>query len=148
MKSGACLAIWNGTEANISCLQGGAMHEDDSLSGSSLTSRIALNYLITRVMACALSTPKHSLAGYAGKQCRLGLSMENLSPNLNGKTSAYYFATAQGPGDLQQEIMRSREIGYNGQFDFGFTDRHQAVQRRNSSDDRRAPGYQGVQPEQ
>lgn len=101
-------------------LQGGAMHEDDSLSGSSLTSRIALNYLIT---------PRHGLRFVYSEAIRSpdmqennvdwAYRMENLSPNLNGKTSAYYFATAQGPGDLQQEIMRSREVGYNGQFDFG-----------------------------
>lgn len=101
-------------------LQGGAMHEDDSLSGSSLTSRIALNYLIT---------PRHGLRFVYSEAIRSpdmqennvnwAYRMENLSPSLNGNTSAYYFATAQGPGDLQQEIMRSREIGYNGQFDFG-----------------------------
>ncbi|WP_298188480.1 TonB-dependent receptor [uncultured Pseudomonas sp.] len=101
-------------------LQGGVMHEDDTLSGSSLTSRIALNYLIT---------PRHGLRFVYSEAIRSpdmqennvnwSYLMENLSPTLNGRDSAYYYATAQGPGNLQQEIMRSREIGYNGQFDFG-----------------------------
>ncbi|WP_339906079.1 TonB-dependent receptor [Pseudomonas guineae] len=101
-------------------LQGGAMHEDDTLSGSSLTSRIALNYLIT---------PRHGLRFVYSEAVRSPdmqennvdwtYRLENLSQPVNGRNSAYYYATAQGPGDLQQEIMRSREIGYNGQFDFG-----------------------------
>jgi iron complex outermembrane receptor protein len=101
-------------------LQGGAMYEKDTLSGDSLTSRIALNYLIT---------PRHGIRFVYSEAVRSpdmqennvdwAYLLENLSPTLNGRDSAYYYATAQGPGNLQQEIMRSREIGYNGQFDFG-----------------------------
>src|SRR5690606_7624076 len=47
--------------------------------------------------------------------------MDNLSPAINGRSSAYYFAYAQGPGNLEQEISRSRELGYNGRFDFGLS---------------------------
>ncbi|WP_339082855.1 TonB-dependent receptor [Pseudomonas sp. TMP9] len=101
-------------------LQGGSMFETDTLSGDSLTSRIALNYLIT---------PRHGIRFVYSEAVRSpdmqennvnwSYLIENLNPNLNGRDSAYYYATAQGPGNLQQEIMRSREIGYNGQFDFG-----------------------------
>ncbi|WP_341305192.1 TonB-dependent receptor [Pseudomonas sp. TMP25] len=101
-------------------LQGGSMFETDTLSGDSLTSRIALNYLIT---------PRHGIRLVYSEAVRSpdmqennvnwSYLIENLNPNLNGRDSAYYYATAQGPGNLQQEIMRSREIGYNGQFDFG-----------------------------
>lgn len=101
-------------------LQGGSMFETDTLSGDSLTSRIALNYLIT---------PRHGLRLVYSEAIRSpdmqennvnwSYLIENLNPTLNGRDSAYYYATAQGPGNLQQEIMRSREIGYNGQFDFG-----------------------------
>ena len=101
-------------------LQGGAMYENDTLSGDSLTSRIALNYLIT---------PRHGLRFVYSEAIRSpdmqennvdwAYLLENLSPTLNGRDAAYYYATAQGPGNLEQEIMRSREVGYNGQFDFG-----------------------------
>lgn len=101
-------------------LQGGSMFETDTLSGDSLTSRIALNYLIT---------PRHGIRFVYSEAVRSpdmqennvnwAYRLENLSQPINGSDSAYYYATAQGPGNLQQEIMRSREIGYNGQFDFG-----------------------------
>ncbi|WP_236199655.1 TonB-dependent receptor plug domain-containing protein [Pseudomonas pseudonitroreducens] len=99
-------------------LQGGAMVEDDQLSGSSVSPRIALNYLIT---------PRHSLRAVYSEAVRSpdmyendvnwSYRVRNLSPLAYGQSSAYYFARAQGPGDLDQERMRSREIGYNGQFD-------------------------------
>lgn len=101
-------------------LQGGSMFETDTLSGESLTSRIALNYLIT---------PRHGIRLVYSEAIRSpdmqennvnwAYLLENLSQPVNGNDSAYYYATGQGPGNLQQEIMRSREIGYNGQFDFG-----------------------------
>ena len=101
-------------------LQGGSMYENDTLSGDSMTSRIALNYLIT---------PRHGIRFVYSEAIRSpdmqennvnwAYLLENLSQPVNGSNSAYYYATAQGPGNLQQEIMRSREIGYNGQFDFG-----------------------------
>ncbi|MDH0292424.1 TonB-dependent receptor [Pseudomonas sp. GD04087] len=99
-------------------LQGGAMVEDDQLSGSSVSPRIALNYLIT---------PRHSLRAVYSEAVRSpdmyendvnwSYRVRNLSPLAYGQSNAYYFARAQGPGDLDQERMRSREIGYNGQFD-------------------------------
>ncbi|MCP1649872.1 TonB-dependent receptor plug domain-containing protein [Pseudomonas nitroreducens] len=99
-------------------LQGGAMVEDDQLSGSSVSPRIALNYLIT---------PRHSLRAVYSEAVRSpdmyendvnwSYRVRNLAPLAYGQSSAYYFARAQGPGDLDQERMRSREIGYNGQFD-------------------------------
>ena len=99
-------------------LQGGAMAEDDQLSGSSVSPRLALNYLIN---------PRHSLRAVYSEAVRSpdmyendvnwSYRVRNLSPLAYGQSSAYYFARAHGPGDLDQERMRSREIGYNGQFD-------------------------------
>ncbi|MCJ1888454.1 TonB-dependent receptor [Pseudomonas sp. LA21] len=99
-------------------LQGGAMLEDDQTSGSSVSPRIALNYLIT---------PRHSLRAVYSEAVRSPDMYENdvnwsyrarnLTPNPYGQNTAYYFARAHGPGDLDQERMRSREVGYNGQFD-------------------------------
>ena len=101
-------------------LQGGAMFEDDKFAGSSLTPRVALNYLIT---------PRHGLRFVYSEavrspdmfenDVRWTYRLENVSPQVDGRSYADYYAYANGPGNLEQEIMRSREIGYNGQFDFG-----------------------------
>ncbi|SFP37083.1 iron complex outermembrane recepter protein [Geopseudomonas sagittaria] len=102
-------------------LQGGVMYESDKLSGETLTPRVALNYLIT---------PRHGLRFVYSEAIRSPDMQENnvdwryrLSnvTGLAGRDSAYAFAYATGPGDLDQEIMRSREIGYNGHFDFGLS---------------------------
>ncbi len=101
-------------------LQGGAMYEQDKFSGDSLTPRVALNYLIT---------PRHGLRFVYSEAVRSPdmfedrvqwrYRMKNLSGDAAGRDSAYYYAYANGPKNLDQEVMRSREIGYNGQFDFG-----------------------------
>lgn len=103
-------------------LQGGLMYEKDGLSGSSLTPRVALNYLIT---------PRHSFRFVYSEAVRSPdmfennanwhYQLENLSAPIDGQNSAYYYAYGIGPGNLKQERTRSREIGYNGQFDFGLS---------------------------
>lgn len=99
-------------------LQGGAMLEDDQLTGSSLSPRLALNYLIT---------PRHGLRAVYSESVRSpdmfendadwSYRVSNLEPAAFGQNNAYFFASAQGPGSLEQEIMRSRELGYNGFFE-------------------------------
>lgn len=103
-------------------LQGGAMFEEDRRSGSSLTPRLALNYLIT---------PRHGLRAIYSEAVRSPdmfendanwrHRMDNLTPALGGRSYGYYYANAEGPGNLEQEISRSRELGYNGRFDFGLS---------------------------
>ena len=98
-------------------LQGGAMLEHDQLSGDSLTPRLAVNYLIT---------PAHGLRAVYSEAVRSpdmfendadwSYRVRNLRPLAFGRSEATYFARAHGPGDLDQEIMRSRELGYNGAF--------------------------------
>lgn len=98
-------------------LQGGAMLESDQRAGDSLTPRIALNYLIT---------PAHGLRAVYSEAIRSpdmfennadwGYRARNLQPLAFGQSEASYFARALGPGNLDQEIMRSRELGYNGLF--------------------------------
>ncbi|MES2819023.1 MAG: TonB-dependent receptor [Pseudomonadota bacterium] len=99
-------------------LQGGAMLEQDRLSGSSLSPRLSLNYLIT---------PRHGLRAVYAESVRSpdmfennadwSYRVENLEPAPFGQRTAYFFASVRGPGDLDQEIMRSRELGYNGHFE-------------------------------
>ncbi|MBV2133046.1 TonB-dependent receptor [Pseudomonas sp. MAP12] len=98
-------------------LQGGAMFEDDNSVGSSLSPRIALNYLLT---------PAHGLRAVYSEAVRSPDMFENhadwqyrvrdLRPSALGQSEALYFASARGPGDLEQERMRSRELGYHGSF--------------------------------
>ncbi|MNJ09429.1 Colicin I receptor precursor [compost metagenome] len=106
---------WRASEHWI--LQGGAMFEDARLSGSSLTPRVAVNYLIT---------PRHGLRAVYSEAVRSpdmfennvnwSYQVNNLSPAAFGQNSARYFVRTRGPGDLDQEHMRSRELGYNGYF--------------------------------
>jgi len=98
-------------------LQGGAMFEDTRLIGSSLTPRLAVNYLIT---------PRHGLRAVYSEAIRSPDMFENsvnwsyrvthIRPEAFGQSSARYFVKTRGPGNLDQEHMRSRELGYNGYF--------------------------------
>ncbi|WJD68611.1 TonB-dependent receptor [Pseudomonas asiatica] len=100
-------------------LQGGAMFEDSRLSGSSLTPRVAVNYLIT---------PRHGLRAVYSEAVRSpdmfennvnwSYTVKNLTPTPNAfkLQNGEYFVKTRGPGDLDQERMRSRELGYNGYF--------------------------------
>nr|WP_218585033.1 TonB-dependent receptor [Pseudomonas sp. KD5] len=112
---------WRATEHWL--LQGGAMFEDTQLTGSSLTPRVAVNYLIT---------PRHGLRAVYSEAVRSpdmfensvnwSYQVTNLQPSAYGQTSVRYFVRTRGPGDLEQERMRSRELGYNGYFtDWGLT---------------------------
>ncbi|MFS2096025.1 TonB-dependent receptor plug domain-containing protein [Pseudomonas sp. Pseusp11] len=112
---------WRATEHWL--LQGGAMFEDTQLTGSSLTPRVAVNYLIN---------PRHGLRAVYSEAVRSpdmfensvnwSYQVTNLQPSAYGQTSARYFVRTRGPGNLEQERMRSRELGYNGYFtDWGLT---------------------------
>ena len=106
---------WRATEHWL--LQGGAMYEKTRLIGDSLTPRLAINYLIT---------PRQGLRAVYAEAIRSPDMFENninwsyrvtdLRPGAFGKSSARYFVTTRGPGNLDHEHMRSRELGYNGFF--------------------------------
>ncbi|KNH47903.1 TonB-dependent receptor plug domain-containing protein [Pseudomonas lini] len=106
---------WRATEHWL--LQGGAMFEDTQLTGHSLTPRVAVNYLIN---------PRHGLRAVYSEAIRSpdmfennvnwSYQVTNLKPSAYGQSSARYFVKTRGPGDLEQERMRSRELGYNGYF--------------------------------
>jgi iron complex outermembrane recepter protein len=96
-------------------LHAGAMAEKDRLSGSSLSPRLAGQFFIR---------PTHSLRAVYSEAVRSSDMYENNAhwtytpSNLSGPVpaSAQYYALAKGPGNLDQERMRSAEIGYNGYF--------------------------------
>ena len=84
------------------------MFEDSRLSGSSLTPRVAVNYLIT---------PRHGLRAVYSEAVRSpdmfennvnwSYTVKNLTPNSFGLQNGEYFVKTRGPGDLEQERMRS-----------------------------------------
>ncbi|MFZ4968584.1 TonB-dependent receptor plug domain-containing protein [Pseudomonas sp. Mn2068] len=97
--------------------QGGAMYENAQLTGDSLTPRFAVNYLIN---------PRHGLRAVYSEAIRSPDMFENnvnwsyrvtnLDSPTYGQTSGQYFVKTRGPGNLDKERMRSRELGYNGFF--------------------------------
>lgn len=96
-------------------LHAGAMAEEDKLSGFSFSPRLAAHYFLR---------PTHSLRAVYSEAVRSPDMYENnaywtyTADNLTGPVSGSdkYYALAQGPNNLEQERMRSHELGYNGYF--------------------------------
>ena len=96
-------------------LHAGAMAEQDRLSDFSFSPRLAAHYFVA---------PSHSLRAVYSEAVRSPDMYENNAywtyypSGLSGAgtTGDTYYALAQGPGDLEQEQMRSYELGYNGHF--------------------------------
>lgn len=98
-------------------LQGGGMYEHDSSNGDSFSPRLAVNYLIT---------PAHGLRAVYSQAVRSPDMFENhadwrytvrdLRPTIGQNSSADFFISAQGPGNLKQERIKAYELGYNGYF--------------------------------
>lgn len=95
--------------------QAGGMYEDDHLIGDSFSPRLATHFFIA---------PQHSLRVVYAEAVRSADMYENNADwryqvrNLSGPVSGpvTLYSHAQGPGDLDQERMRSRELGYHGSF--------------------------------
>ncbi|WP_093392073.1 TonB-dependent receptor plug domain-containing protein [Halopseudomonas xinjiangensis] len=93
----------------------GAMAEQDRLSGFSFSPRLAAQYFIR---------PTHSLRLVYSEAVRSPDMYENnarwtyVPRNLSGPavSGAEYYAIAEAPGGLDQERIRSSEVGYNGYF--------------------------------
>lgn len=95
--------------------QAGGMYENDQLIGDSFSPRLATHFFLA---------PQHSLRFVYAEAVRSPDMFENnadwryqvrnLSSPITGPVMLY--GHALGPGDLDQERMRSREIGYNGHF--------------------------------
>lgn len=99
-------------------LQAGAMFEYDSmLADDSLSPRLAVNYL---------PTPAHGFRAVYTQAVRtpdmLELSanwqvlVRNLQPAAFSQREAYFFLSNRVDGNLRQERIESRELGYNGHF--------------------------------
>ncbi len=106
---------WYATEHWL--LQGGGMFEHDSSSGNSFSPRLAVNYLLT---------PAHGLRAVYSEAVRSPDMFENhadwqyrardLRPQTDFGSTANFFISAKGSGQLKQEKIRAYELGYNGYF--------------------------------
>ena len=106
---------WYATEHWL--LQGGGMLEHDSSNGDSFSPRLAVNYLFT---------PAQSLRAVYSEAVRSPDMFENnadwqyqvkdLRPAIGQSSTANFFMSAQGNGQLQQEKIRAFELGYNAHF--------------------------------
>jgi len=93
--------------------QAGGMYEDAQLVGDAFSPRLASHFFLS---------PFHSVRFVYSEAVRSPDMYENnvnwtyQISNLSGPVSGdqRYYATAIGPGNLKQEHMRSRELGYNG----------------------------------
>jgi iron complex outermembrane receptor protein len=98
-------------------INAGGYYEHDQLSDSAFSPRLALNTHLTPnhtlrlVLSQAVRTPdiyeQRSDAIYR---------VTNLDPPLNGSTNGVFYQSARAPGNLQNERILSREIGYLGNF--------------------------------
>ncbi|MEH6388659.1 TonB-dependent receptor plug domain-containing protein [Pseudomonas profundi] len=94
-------------------LHAAGMAEDSELTGYSFSPRLAVHYFLR---------PSHSLRAVYSEAVRSPDMYENHASwtyrptNMNGAStlSRTYYAHAKGPGNLEQEHMRSAELGYNG----------------------------------
>lgn len=95
----------------------GGFYEDDKLSESAFSPRVALNFH---------ASANHTLRFVVSKAVRTPDIFEqrsdsvyrttNWDPPLNGVASGRFFQSVRAPGNLRNERMLSREIGYLGNF--------------------------------
>jgi iron complex outermembrane recepter protein len=95
----------------------GGFFEDSTLADHAFSPRFALNGHIT---------PNHTVRFVISKAARTPDIYEqrvdwayhttNWNPPLNGTTTGVFYQTAQAPGNLKNEHILSREIGYLGNY--------------------------------
>ena len=98
-------------------INAGGYYEDDHLSNSAFSPRLALNahlnanHTLRFIIAKAVRTPDI----YEQRTDTI-YHLTNLDPPLNGSTTGIYYQSARSPGNLANERILSREIGYLGNF--------------------------------
>lgn len=95
----------------------GGFFEDSTLANHAVSPRFALNGHVT---------PNHTVRFVISKAARTPDIFEqrvdwayhttNWNPPLNGTTTGVFYQTAQAPGNLKNEQILSREIGYLGNY--------------------------------
>jgi iron complex outermembrane receptor protein len=91
----------------------GAYSEHDELSGSSFSPRIAANYRISDFQAVRFVWSRGTRTPDVQEQrANWTYTFADAMPPLNGSSTARLYQSAQAPGGLASERIRSVEIGY------------------------------------
>lgn len=91
----------------------GGYAERNSLSPSTFSPRAAVNLRLApgHAVRVVLSNGTRS-PDIQEQRTNWSYRAEDVTPPLNGSTTAYFYQSRTGPGNLRSERIRSREIGY------------------------------------
>jgi iron complex outermembrane receptor protein len=94
-------------------LNAGGYAEDNTLSPSTFSPRIAANLQLApgHTLRFVYSTGTRS-PDIQEQRTNWSYRFEDVTPPLNGATTAFFYQSRTGPGNLTSERIRSREIGY------------------------------------
>jgi iron complex outermembrane receptor protein len=94
-------------------LNAGAYVEHDSLSGSSFSPRLAINYRLTANQTARLAWSRGSRSPDVQEQrADWSYAVPDAMPQLNGASSVRLYQSARSPGGLRSERINSIELGY------------------------------------
>jgi iron complex outermembrane receptor protein len=94
-------------------LNAGGYGEDNTLSPSTFSPRVAANVQLApgHTVRFVYSTGTRS-PDIQEQRTNWSYRLEDVTPPLNGSTTAFFYQSRTGPGNLTSERIRSREIGY------------------------------------
>lgn len=91
----------------------GAYAEHDELSGTSFSPRVSANYRLSDLQTLRFSWTRGTRTPDVQEQrANWTYTVNDLTPPLNGSSVARLFQSAQSPGGLSSERIRSVEVGY------------------------------------
>jgi iron complex outermembrane receptor protein len=91
----------------------GAYAERDEFSGSSLSPRVAANYRLSDLQTLRFAWSRGTRTpDVQEQQANWTYTIPDATPPLNGSSTARLFQSARSPGGLQNERIRSVELGY------------------------------------
>ncbi|MBA2412329.1 MAG: TonB-dependent receptor [Burkholderiaceae bacterium] len=94
-------------------LNAGGYFEDDQLTGSSFSPRIAANVHVSENQTVRVSLSKGvRVPDFFEQRANWTYTANDLNPPLNGSTNGRFYQSAVSPGNLEEERITSREIGY------------------------------------
>lgn len=98
-------------------INAGGFLEKDSLTGTSFSPRLALNYHLNEnhTMRFVVSNATR-MPDIEEQRANWTYRATNYSTPLNGLTEGIFFQSARSPGNLAGEKIQSKEIGYLGNF--------------------------------
>ena len=95
----------------------GGYYENDSLTGSLFSPRVAINYHLTDTQTLRfVQSTASRMPDIHEQRANWSYYSTNFSKPLNGATEGYYYQSAQSPGGLNSERIRSSEVGLLSNF--------------------------------